>query len=36
VTFGSPLLLAESEDKIVFLDRARNALLHLRRDHEGP
>jgi 1-acyl-sn-glycerol-3-phosphate acyltransferase len=36
VTFGSPLLLAESEDKIAFLDRARNALLHLRRDHEGP
>jgi 1-acyl-sn-glycerol-3-phosphate acyltransferase len=30
VTFGAPLLLAPGEDKRVFLDRARNAVIALR------
>jgi 1-acyl-sn-glycerol-3-phosphate acyltransferase len=32
VTFGSPQRLSDGEDKTTFLDRARNALLELRRD----
>jgi 1-acyl-sn-glycerol-3-phosphate acyltransferase len=35
VTFGAPLRLSDGEDKTAFLDRARIALLALRRDQEG-
>jgi 1-acyl-sn-glycerol-3-phosphate acyltransferase len=32
VTFGAPLAMGEGEDRLVFLARARNALLNLRKD----
>jgi len=32
VTFGAPLRLSDGEDRAVFLDRARDALLELHRD----
>jgi len=34
VTFGAPLCISDNEDKSAFLDRAREALLALRRDQE--